>query len=155
VPAGARLDEGQALGTVRGPLHGIPVLMKDKIATRDEMQTTAGSLQPVDSRVPAHAVVVSRLRRAGAVILGKAYLSEWAYFRGPGPIDFNGWSARGGKARDPCLLSLDTFLQLGGFSKPSIAYPYDPGTLVPVCLLFPGRFNLVLKKKSREKFLLL
>jgi amidase len=83
------------------------VLVKDNIATKDNMQTTAGSLALVGSQVPADAVVVNRLRNAGAVILGKANLSEWANFRGFGPIDFNGWSARGEKTRDPYLLSFD------------------------------------------------
>ena len=107
VSIAAGLDNERGLGTVRGPLHGIPVLVKDNIATKDNMQTTAGSLALVNSQVPADAVVVNRLRKAGAVILGKANLSEWANFRGIGPIDFNGWSARGGKTRDPYLLSFD------------------------------------------------
>jgi amidase len=100
---------------LRGPLHGIPVLVKDNLATADTMQTTAGSLALVGSTVPADSVVVNRLRAAGAVILGKANLSEWANFRGNAP--FNGWSARGGAldgggpakgfTRDPYLLSFD------------------------------------------------
>ena len=92
-------------GQIRGPLHGIPVIVKDNIATRDLMQTTAGSLALVGSRVPADSTVVHRLRAAGAVILGKANLSEWANFRGFAP--FNGWSARGGFTRDPYLLDFD------------------------------------------------
>src|SRR5438046_10627659 len=71
--------------------------MKDNLATADKMQTTAGSLALVGSTVPSDSVVVSRLRAAGAVILGKANLSEWANFRGNAP--FNGWSARGGFTR--------------------------------------------------------
>ena len=90
---------------MRGPLHGIPILLKDNIATDDNMQTTAGSLALVNSRVPADAPIVSRLRAAGAVILGKANLSEWANFRGFAP--FNGWSARGGFTRNPYLLDFD------------------------------------------------
>jgi amidase len=81
------------------------VLLKDNIATDDRMQTTAGSLALVNSRVPGDAPIVTRLREAGAVILGKANLSEWANFRGFAP--FNGWSARGGFTRDPYLLSFD------------------------------------------------
>src|SRR5207245_3971902 len=92
-------------GFVPGPLHGIPILVKDNVATADAMQTTAGSLALVNSRVPADAPIVARLRAAGAVILGKANLSEWANFRGFAP--FNGWSARGGFTRDPYLLSTD------------------------------------------------
>src|SRR5207237_10199598 len=92
-------------GKLRGSLHGIPVLLKDNISTDDQMQTTAGSLALVESRVPADAPIVARLRDAGAVILGKANLSEWANFRGFAP--FNGWSARGGFTREPYLLSFD------------------------------------------------
>ena len=101
----ARRDNERRAGRLRGPLHGIPVLVKDNIATDDAMQTTAGSLALVNSRVPADAPLVSRLRSAGAVILGKANLSEWANFRGFAP--FNGWSARGGFTREPYLLSFD------------------------------------------------
>jgi amidase len=102
------LDRERRTGHTRGPLHGIPVLVKDNIATDDLMQTTAGSLALVNSRVPADAKVVRRLRKAGAVILGKTNLSEWANFRGFTPLTFNGWSARGGFTRDPYVLSYDT-----------------------------------------------
>jgi amidase len=98
-------DRERRNGQVRGPLHGIPVLVKDNIATADNMQTTAGSLALVNSKVPADAPIVSRLRAAGAVILGKTNLSEWANFRGFAP--FNGWSARGGFTRNPYLLDFD------------------------------------------------
>jgi amidase len=100
-----KLDTERHSGHLRGPLHGIPILVKDNLATADKMQTTAGSFALVGSIVPADSVVVSRLRAAGAVILGKANLSEWANFRGNAP--FNGWSARGGFTRDPYLLSFD------------------------------------------------
>jgi amidase len=99
------LDAERQSGQLRGPLHGIPILVKDNLATADKMQTTAGSLALVGSTVPSDSVVVNRLRAAGAVILGKANLSEWANFRGNAP--FNGWSARGGFTRDPYLLSFD------------------------------------------------
>ena len=82
VSIASRLDTERRAGLVRGPLHRIPVLVKDNIATLDNMQTTAGSLALVNSRVPADAVLVSQLRNAGAVILGKANLGEWANFRG-------------------------------------------------------------------------
>jgi len=98
-------DKERKTGKLRGPLHGIPIIVKDNLATKDKMQTTAGSLALVGSTVPADSVVVNRLRTAGAVILGKANLSEWANFRGNAP--FNGWSARGGFTRDPYLLSFD------------------------------------------------
>jgi amidase len=98
-------DRERRNGHLRGPLHGIPVLVKDNIATADNMQTTAGSLALVNSQVPADAPIVSRLRAAGAVILGKTNLSEWANFRGFAP--FNGWSGRGGFTRNPYLLDFD------------------------------------------------
>src|SRR5262245_30385231 len=90
----ARLDMERRAGRVRGPLHGIPVLGKDNIATADHTETTAGSLALVGSRVPGDAPIVARLRDAGAVVLGKTNLSEWANFRGF--ASFSGWSARGG-----------------------------------------------------------
>ena len=108
-----RRDRERHSGHVRGPLHGIPILLKDNIATDDRMETTAGSLALVGSEVPRDATVAARLRAAGAVILGKANLSEWANFRGNIPADFppnlflNGWSARGGFTRDPYVLSWD------------------------------------------------
>jgi amidase len=100
-----RLDRERRAGHVRGPLHGIPVIVKDNIATDDRMETTAGSLALVGSRVPDDAPLVRQLRSAGAIILGKANLSEWANFRGFAP--FNGWTARGGFTRNPYVLDLD------------------------------------------------
>ena len=94
----AALDNERRAGHVRGPLHGIPLLVKDNVATDDNMQTTAGSLALYNSQVPADAVIIQRLRAAGAVILGKANLGEWANFRGFDnvyPLAV-GWSARGG-----------------------------------------------------------
>ncbi len=105
VAIATRLDNERRAGSLRGPLHGIPVLLKDNIATADNMQTTAGSLALVGSQVPDDAPIAAKLRDAGAVILGKANLSEWANFRGFAP--FNGWSARGGFTRDPYLLDFD------------------------------------------------
>jgi amidase len=92
------LDNERRRGHVRGPLHGIPILVKDNIATDDRMETTAGSLALVGSRVPGDAPIIQQLRKAGAVILGKANLGEWANFRGNlifYPLTV-GWSARGG-----------------------------------------------------------
>ena len=83
----------------RGPLHGIPVLIKDNIDTRDRMTTTAGSLALAGSIAPRDAFIVERLRAAGAVVLGKTNLSEWANFRGSRSI--SGWSGRGGLTRNP------------------------------------------------------
>ena len=104
----AQRDAERRRHRVRGPLHGIPVLVKDNIATDDRMETTAGSLALRGSRVPADAALVASLRRAGAVILGKANLSEWANFRGFIPAGFpNGWSGRGGFTRNPYVLDWD------------------------------------------------
>jgi amidase len=104
----AQRDAERKRQRVRGPLHGIPVLVKDNIATYDRMETTAGSLALVGSHVPADAALVASLRRAGAVILGKANLSEWANFRGFLPAGFpNGWSGRGGFTRNPYVLDWD------------------------------------------------
>ncbi|ACL24679.1 amidase [Chloroflexus aggregans] len=87
----------------RSPLHGIPILLKDNIDTLDDTATTAGSLALLGSRPAAEATVTSRLRAAGAVILGKANMSEWANFRST--ASSSGWSARGGQARNPYVLS--------------------------------------------------
>jgi amidase len=100
-----RRDAERFVNHKGGALHGIPVIVKDNIATDDRMQTTAGSLALVGSKVPADSPLVARLRDAGAVIIGKANLSEWANFRGIAP--FNGWSARGGFTRNPYVLDLD------------------------------------------------
>ena len=102
------LDKERRAGVVRGPMHGIPVLLKDNIAVKDKTETTAGSLALERSKVPADATIVARLRAAGAVILGKANLAEWANFRGfhEGNM-FNGWTGRGGFVRNPYLLSYD------------------------------------------------
>jgi amidase len=94
----AGLDNERRAGHVRGPLHGIPILVKDNIATNDNMQTTAGSLAIYGNKVPADAPIIQQLRTAGAVILGKSNLGEWANFRSFIPIFplAVGWSARGG-----------------------------------------------------------
>jgi amidase len=96
------LDAERRAGRVRGPLHGIPVLIKDNIATHDRMLTTAGSLALADMPAPQDAFVVARLREAGAVILGKTNLSEWANFRST--HSSSGWSGRGGQTRNPYAL---------------------------------------------------
>ncbi|KAJ1270210.1 hypothetical protein BS78_06G036400 [Paspalum vaginatum] len=86
-------------------LHGVPVLLKDNVATRDRLNTTAGSLALLGSVVRRDAGVVRRLRRAGAVVLGKANMEEWANFRSLEGTA--GWSARGGQGRNPYVLSAD------------------------------------------------
>jgi amidase len=96
------LDRERKAGRVRGPLHGVPVLVKDNIDTADRMQTTAGSLALVGAKPRRDAFVVERLRAAGAVILGKTNLSEWANFRST--HSSSGWSGRGGQTRNPYAL---------------------------------------------------
>lgn len=98
----AALDRERREKGPRGPLHGIPVLIKDNIATADKMQTTAGSLALVGSKPPADAFVAKKLRDAGAVILGKTNLSEWANIRSSHSI--SGWSGRGGQTKNPYAL---------------------------------------------------
>lgn len=97
-----RLDDERRRKGPRGPLHGIPVVLKDNIATTDKMETTAGSLALAGSRPRKEAYVVTKLREAGAVVLGKANLSEWANFRSS--RSSSGWSARGGQVRNPYVL---------------------------------------------------
>jgi len=98
----AELDRERAERGPRGPLHGVPVLVKDNIDTGDRMTTTAGSLALEGNVAPADAFLVARLRAAGAVILGKANMSEWAYFRSTRGC--SGWSSRGGQVRNPYAL---------------------------------------------------
>jgi amidase len=95
-------DQERRAGRVRGPLHGIPVLLKDNIDTADRMRTSAGSLALADSVAARDAFLVERLRDAGAVILGKTNLSEWANFRSTRST--SGWSARGGQTKNPYAL---------------------------------------------------
>ncbi|HEV2718491.1 MAG TPA: amidase [Thermoanaerobaculia bacterium] len=95
-------DRERKSGPARGPLHGIPLLIKDNIDTADRMHTTAGSLALAESIAPRDAAVVRRLRDAGAVILGKTNLSEWANFRSPHST--SGWSGRGGLTKNPYVL---------------------------------------------------
>jgi amidase len=96
------LDAERRAGRVRGPLHGIPVVLKDNIDTADGMTTTAGSLALEGSVADRDAGIVERLRSAGVVILGKANLSEWANFRST--ASSSGWSGRGGQVRNPYAL---------------------------------------------------
>src|SRR5438093_3495634 len=95
----AALDAERKAKGPRGPLHGIPVLVKDNVATRDRMQSTAGSLALAGVAPPRDAFLVERLRAAGAVLLGKANLSEWANFRST--RSSSGWSGAGGRCRHP------------------------------------------------------
>ncbi|HEY2547671.1 MAG TPA: amidase [Candidatus Acidoferrum sp.] len=96
------LDKERKEKGPRGPLHGIPIFIKDNIATADRMQTTAGSLALVGSKPPRDAFIAQKLRDAGAVILGKTNLSEWANIRSNHSI--SGWSGRGGQTKNPYAL---------------------------------------------------
>jgi amidase len=96
------LDGERRAGHVRGPLHGIPILLKDNVDTADDMQTAAGSLALVGEPPAQDATVAAKLRAAGAVILGKAGLSEWANFRSF--HSSSGWSGRGGQVNNPYVL---------------------------------------------------
>jgi len=97
-----QLDQERARQGARSALHGIPILLKENIATTDRMQTTAGSLALLGARPAQEAWVARQLRAAGAVIIGKANLSEWANFRSS--HSSSGWSARGGQCRNPYIL---------------------------------------------------
>jgi len=96
------LDAERKAGKVRGALHGVPILIKDNIDTHDRMQTTAGSLALEGNIAARDAFIVKQLRKAGALILGKTNLSEWANFRGKRSV--SGWSSRGGLTRNPYAL---------------------------------------------------
>ena len=98
-----QLDQERRQGRVRGPLHGIPVLLKDNIDTADKLHTTAGSYALEGVPVTRDSFVAQKLREAGAIIIGKANMSEWAYFRSTRAC--SGWSARGGQTRNPYILT--------------------------------------------------
>lgn len=101
----ADLDAARAAGTSHGPLHGIPILLKDNIATDDQMENTAGSYALLGVRVPEDSTVAAKLRKAGAIILGKTNLSQWANFRSFNSS--NGWSAIGGQTEGAYFPSQD------------------------------------------------
>ena len=101
-----KMDAERKAGKIRGPLHGIPVLIKDNINTADQMMTTAGSLALEGNKAPKDAFIVQQLRDAGAVILGKTNLSEWANFRST--RSSSGWSSRGGQTKNPYILDRST-----------------------------------------------
>lgn len=98
----ASLDRERETRGPRGPLHGVPMVVKDSIDTGDQMMTAGGSLALEGNRAPSDAFAVAALRSAGAVILGKSNMSEWGYFRSSRPC--SGWSSRGGQTRNPYVL---------------------------------------------------
>lgn len=97
-----KMDAERKANKIRGPLHGIPVLVKDNINTGDKMITSAGSLALAGHVAGKDAFIIKQLREAGAVILGKTNLSEWANFRSTRST--SGWSSRGGQTKNPCML---------------------------------------------------
>jgi amidase len=119
----ARLDKEAREGRVRGPLHGIPVLVKDIFATHDHMRTSAGSLALAENTVVGDAFLIARMREAGAIVLGKANLTEFSNFKGNGGA--SGWSARGGQTRNPYVLSHSAWGSSSG-SAVSVAASYVP-----------------------------
>lgn len=121
--AAAVRDRDLARGLHRGPLHGIPVLVKDVFATTGGMANTAGSLALLDNRVGRDAFVISRLRQAGAIILGKTNLTEWSNFQGAGQT--SGWSPRGGQTRNPYQLDHSPWGSSSG-SAVAVAAGYAP-----------------------------
>ncbi|KAJ3682559.1 hypothetical protein LUZ60_015132 [Juncus effusus] len=127
-----------------GILHGIPVLLKDNIATKDKLNTTSGSYALVNSVAPRDAGIVQRLRNSGAIILGKASMSEWCNFRSLGSIP-SGWSARGGQGKNPYNLSA---IPCGSSSGSAIAVaanlvPVTIGTETDGSIICPSSFNSV------------
>ena len=141
------LDRERAAGRVRGPLHGIPVLLKDNIDTDDAMATSAGSLALASHHPGRDATLVARLRDAGAVILGKTNLSEWANFRSS--HSSSGWSARGGQTRNPYVLDRNPCGSSSG-SAVAVAAGFAPlavGTETDGSIVCPSSANGVVGVK--------
>ncbi|KAI1079622.1 amidase [Whalleya microplaca] len=105
VSIAAEADASRASGNVTGPLHGIPILLKGNIATRDDLSTTAGSYALLGAEVPKDSTVAAKLRKAGAILLGKTNLSQWANYRSTNSS--NGWSAYGGQTQGAYCLGQD------------------------------------------------
>jgi amidase len=143
----AALDRERKSKGSRGPMHGIPVLIKDNIATQDRMTTTAGSLALAGSIAPRDAFVVEQLRAAGAVILGKTNLSEWANFRGERST--SGWSGRGGQTRNPYALDRNPSGSSSGSAVAAAANLCAAaiGTETDGSILSPARFSGVVGLK--------
>lgn len=135
------LDRERKAGYIRGPLHGIPVLLKDNIDTSDQMQTTAGSPAMVGRPAAKDAFIVQRLREAGTIILGKTNLSEWAHFRDPALP--SGWSGRGGQTKNPHVLSATPCGSSSG-SAAAVAAGFAPlsvGTETAGSIICPASLN--------------
>jgi amidase len=141
------LDAERRAGHVRGPLHGIPILVKDNIETLDPMPTTAGSLALANNITHRDAPVVARLRAAGAIVLGKTNLSEWANIRSTRSI--SGWSAIGGWTHNPYVLDRSTCGSSAG-SGAAVAASLAAaalGTETNGSLVCPGSFNGIVSLK--------
>src|SRR5688500_12120572 len=143
-------DADRKRGELRGPLHGIPVLLKDNIDTGDKMLTTAGSLALMDSKAERDASLVGRLRAAGAVILGKTNLSEWANFRSSRST--SGWSARGGLTRNPYALERNTSRSRSGSAAAGGAHwcAVAVGTETDGSILSPSSYCGIVGLKPTE-----
>ncbi|MBN9544982.1 MAG: amidase [Alphaproteobacteria bacterium] len=141
------LDGERKAGHLRGPLHGIPILVKDNIETQDPMPTTAGSLALAGNITHRDAPVVARLRAAGAIILGKTNLSEWANIRSTHSI--SGWSAIGGWTRNPYVLDRSTCGSSAGTGAAIAASlaAAGLGTETNGSLVCPGAFNSLVSLK--------
>jgi amidase len=135
------LDVERKAGKLRGPLHGLPVLLKDNIATGDRMSTSAGSLALAGVRAARDAHIVKRLREAGAVVLGKTNLSEWANIRSTRST--SGWSARGGLTRNPYALDRNTSGSSSGTGAAIAAglAPLGVGTETDGSIVSPSSIN--------------
>lgn len=136
-----QLDLERKQGKKRGPLHGIPVLLKDNIDTGDKMQTTAGSLAMIGFPALKDAFLVKKLRDAGAIILGKTNLSEWSYFRDSRLP--SGWSGRGGQTKNPYLLKASPCGSSSG-SAAAVATGFAPisvGTETDGSIICPAEKN--------------
>lgn len=141
VELAAALDQERRRAGPRGPLHGIPILLKDNIDTSDEMLTTAGSLALLTSLPTRDATIVNRLRRAGALIFGKCNLSEWANFRSAKSV--SGWSARGGQTLNPYRLTHNPCGSSSG-SGVAVAAGFSPiaiGTETDGSIVCPANAN--------------
>ena len=136
-----QLDAEKKQGKIRGPLHGIPILLKDNIDTADKMQTTAGSLAMIGQPALNDAFLVQKLRNAGAIILGKTNLSEWSFFRDDDLP--SGWSGRGGQTKNPHMLSEDPCGSSSG-SAAAVAAGFAPisvGTETDGSIICPSEKN--------------
>lgn len=138
-----KLDEEHRSGNVRSKIHGIPFLVKDNIATKDQMQTTAGSAALVGTIVPDDAKVVALLREAGGVLLGKANLSEWASMRASYYAE--AYSSRGGQNRNPYNLAEHPGGSSSGSASPLAANmcAFSIGTETDGSIMFPADRNAV------------